>query len=108
MFRDSDIVSQERDKVSSSKFEVFTGKAKFESMALLFFNFLKALHTSFFVMVLMNCPSISHMEVIVLKTQILCLLAGLVHQDCTQYTALIVVAHIKGWSYLSDYEGIID
>ena len=38
---------------------------------------------------------------------ILCLLVGVVHHDCVQYTALIVVAHIKGWSYLSNYEAII-
>ena len=31
----------------------------------------------------------------------------MVHHDCMQYTALIVAAHIKGWYYLSDYEGII-
>ena len=31
-----------------------------------------------------------------LKTHILCLLAEVVHHYCTQYTALIVVAHIKG------------
>ena len=41
-----------------------------------------------------------------LKTHILCLLAGVVHHDCIQYTALIVVAHIKGWSYLSVYGGL--
>ena len=32
---------------------------------------------------------------------------GAVHYDCTQYIALIVVAYIKGWSYLSDFEVII-
>ena len=30
------------------------------------------------------------------KAHILCLLAGVVHHDSTQYTALIMVAHIKG------------
>ena len=40
-----------------------------ESMALLFFNFLRALHTSFSVMVLMDCLSISHMDVIVLMSE---------------------------------------
>ena len=42
-----------------------------------------------------------------LKTHILCLLVGVVHHDCTQYTALIEGDHIKGWSYLSDFEVII-
>ena len=39
-----------------------------------------------------------------LKIHILCLLTGVVHRDCTQYIALILVAYIKGWSYLNDYE----
>ena len=42
-----------------------------------------------------------------LKTHNLCVFAGVVHHDYTQYTALTVVAHIKGWFYLSDYEAII-
>ena len=44
------------------------------------------------------------MKIFGLKTHILCLLTGVVHQDCIQHTAVIVVAHINGWSYLSDYE----
>ena len=37
---------------------------------------------------------------------ILCLFAGVVHHDCTQYTALIVVVHIKDWSYLRIMRGL--
>ena len=39
-----------------------------------------------------------------LKKHILCLLAGVIRHDGTQYA---VVAHNKGWSHLSDYEVII-
>ena len=72
MFYNNDMVlevNQKRDKVSSSKFEVFPRRAKGIQGFIIVQFFLKALHASFSVMVLMGSSSISHMEVIGLMSE---------------------------------------